>query len=346
MATILMTGGAGFIGSHAVRHWVTRFPEHHIVNLDALTYAGNLANLDDLRGVANYTFVKGDICDREFVASLFETHQVQHVIHMAAESHVDRSIQGPLAFVRTNIEGTLNLLEAARGRGKDFGRFYHISTDEVYGSLGPEGAFTESTAYDPRSPYSASKASSDHLVRAFFHTFGLDVVISNCSNNYGPYQFPEKLIPLMIRNMQLGQPLPVYGKGDNIRDWIWVGDHVTAMEHVFEKGQSGETYNLGGQQECTNLDLVHRLCDIVDDALSRPQGTSRALITFVTDRPGHDKRYAIDPSKAREELGWEATVKLEQGLRQTVQWYLQNEQWLESVTSGAYRDYYAQQYGG
>ena len=346
MATILMTGGAGFIGSHAVRHWVTRFPEHHIVNLDALTYAGNLANLDDLRGAANYTFVKGDICDREFVASLFETHQVQHVIHMAAESHVDRSIQGPLAFVRTNIEGTLNLLEAARGRGKDFGRFYHISTDEVYGSLGPEGAFTESTAYDPRSPYSASKASSDHLVRAFFHTFGLDVVISNCSNNYGPYQFPEKLIPLMIRNMQLGQPLPVYGKGDNIRDWIWVGDHVTAMEHVFEKGQSGETYNLGGQQECTNLDLVHRLCDIVDDALSRPQGTSRALITFVTDRPGHDKRYAIDPTKAREELGWEATVKLEQGLRQTVQWYLQNEQWLESVTSGAYRDYYAQQYGG
>ena len=346
MATILMTGGAGFIGSHAVRHWVTRFPEHHIVNLDALTYAGNLANLDDLRGVANYTFVKGDICDREFVASLFETHQVQHVIHMAAESHVDRSIQGPLAFVRTNIEGTLNLLEAARGRGKDFGRFYHISTDEVYGSLGPEGAFTESSAYDPRSPYSASKASSDHLVRAFFHTFGLDVVISNCSNNYGPYQFPEKLIPLMIRNMQLGQPLPVYGKGDNIRDWIWVGDHVTAMEHVFEKGQSGETYNLGGQQECTNLDLVHRLCDIVDDALSRPQGTSRALITFVTDRPGHDKRYAIDPTKAREELGWEATVKLEQGLRQTVQWYLQNEQWLESVTSGAYRDYYAQQYGG
>jgi len=346
MATILITGGAGFIGSHAVRHWVTRFPEHHIVNLDALTYAGNLANLDDLRGVANYTFVKGDICDREFVASLFETHQVQHVIHMAAESHVDRSIQGPLAFVRTNIEGTLNLLEAARGRGKDFGRFYHISTDEVYGSLGPEGAFTESTAYDPRSPYSASKASSDHLVRAFFHTFGLDVVISNCSNNYGPYQFPEKLIPLMIHNMQLGQPLPVYGKGDNIRDWIWVGDHVTAMEHVFEKGQSGETYNLGGQQECTNLDLVHRLCDIVDDALSRPQGTSRALITFVTDRPGHDKRYAIDPTKAREELGWEATVKLEQGLRQTVQWYLQNEQWLESVTSGAYRDYYAQQYGG
>lgn len=346
MATILMTGGAGFIGSHAVRHWVTRFPEHHIVNLDALTYAGNLANLDDLGGAANYTFVKGDICDRKFVASLFETHQVQYVIHMAAESHVDRSIQGPLAFVRTNIEGTLNLLEAARGRGKDFGRFYHISTDEVYGSLGPEGAFTESTAYDPRSPYSASKASSDHLVRAYFHTFGLDVVISNCSNNYGPYQFPEKLIPLMIRNMQLGQPLPVYGKGDNIRDWIWVGDHVTAMEHVFKKGQSGETYNLGGQQECTNLDLVHRLCDIVDDALCRPQGTSRALITFVTDRPGHDKRYAIDPTKAREELGWEATVKLEQGLRQTVQWYLQNEQWLESVTSGAYRDYYAQHYGG
>ena len=346
MATILMTGGAGFIGSHAVRHWVTRFPEHHIVNLDALTYAGNLANLDDLRGAANYTFVKGDICDREFVASLFETHQVQHVIHMAAESHVDRSIQGPLAFVRTNIEGTLNLLEAARGRGEDFGRFYHISTDEVYGSLGPEGAFTESTAYDPRSPYSASKASSDHLVRAYFHTFGLDVVISNCSNNYGPYQFPEKLIPLMIRNMQLGQPLPVYGKGDNIRDWIWVGDHVTAMEHVFEKGQSGETYNLGGQQECTNLDLVHRLCDIVDDALRRPQGTSRALITFVTDRPGHDKRYAIDPTKAREELGWEATVKLEEGLRQTVQWYLQNAAWLESVTSGTYRDYYAKQYGG
>ena len=346
MATILMTGGAGFIGSHAVRHWVTRFPEHHIVNLDALTYAGNLANLDDLRGVANYTFVKGDICDREFVASLFETHQVQHVIHMAAESHVDRSIQGPLAFVRTNIEGTLNLLEAARGRGEDFGRFYHISTDEVYGSLGPVGAFTESTSYDPRSPYSASKASSDHLVRAYFHTFGLDVVISNCSNNYGPFQFPEKLIPLMIRNMQLGQPLPVYGKGDNIRDWIWVGDHVTAMEHVFEKGQSGDTYNLGGQQECTNLDLVHRLCDIVDDALRRPQGTSRALITFVTDRPGHDKRYAIDPTKAREELGWEATVKLEEGLRQTVQWYLQNTVWLESVTSGTYRDYYAKQYGG
>ena len=346
MATILMTGGAGFIGSHAVRRWVTRFPEHHIVNLDALTYAGNLANLDDLRGAANYTFVKGDICDREFVASLFETHQVQHVIHMAAESHVDRSIQGPLAFVRTNIEGTLNLLEAARGRGEDFGRFYHISTDEVYGSLGPVGAFTESTSYDPRSPYSASKASSDHLVRAYFHTFGLDVVISNCSNNYGPFQFPEKLIPLMIRNMQLGQPLPVYGKGDNIRDWIWVGDHVTAMEHVFEKGQSGDTYNLGGQQECTNLDLVHRLCDIVDDALRRPQGTSRALITFVTDRPGHDKRYAIDPTKAREELGWEATVKLEEGLRQTVQWYLQNTVWLESVTSGTYRDYYAKQYGG
>lgn len=345
MATILFTGGAGFIGSHAVRHWVKSHPNDHILNLDNLTYAGNLANLTDVEGAENYTFLKGDICNRDFVASVFRNYPIDKIIHLAAESHVDRSISGPEAFVKTNVEGTLVLLECARNAWKNGGRFYHISTDEVYGSLGATGQFTENTPYDPRSPYSATKAASDHLVRAFHHTYGMDVVISNCSNNYGPFQFPEKLIPLMIRNMQQGSPLPVYGKGENIRDWIWVHDHVEAMECVLNKGVAGETYNLGGQQEWRNLDLVHLLCDTFDAQTGKAEGTSKSLINFVTDRPGHDLRYAIDPTKAKNELGWTAKMTLEDGLSKTVEWYLGHAEWLEHVSSGAYLTYYTRQYG-
>ncbi len=345
--TILITGGAGFIGSHAVRLFVQRYPQYHIVNLDALTYAGNLANLRDVEQAPNYTFVRGDICDAALLDRLFETYRFDAVVHLAAESHVDRSITNPLAFVETNVLGTVNLLNAARKHwaGQEEGkRFYHVSTDEVYGSLGPEGYFTEETPYDPRSPYSASKAASDHFVRAYFHTYGLPVVLSNCSNNYGPYQFPEKLIPLMINNIREGRPLPVYGDGRNVRDWLWVMDHAEAMDAILHRGRIGETYNIGGHNEWANIDLVHLLCDLADELLGRPAGTARQLITFVKDRPGHDRRYAIDASKIRRELGWQPSIPFEEGLRQTIQWYLDNTEWLQQVVSGEYRDYYEKHY--
>jgi dTDP-glucose 4,6-dehydratase len=345
--TILITGGAGFIGSHAVRLFVQRYPEYRIVNLDALTYAGNLANLRDVEQAPNYTFVRGDIRDTALLDRLFETYRFDAVVHLAAESHVDRSISNPLAFVETNVLGTVNLLNAARKywAGHEEGkRFYHVSTDEVYGSLGPEGYFTEETPYDPRSPYSASKAASDHFVRAYFHTYGLPVVLSNCSNNYGPYQFPEKLIPLMINNIREGRPLPVYGDGRNVRDWLWVIDHAEAMDAILHRGRIGETYNIGGSNEWANIDLVHLLCDLADELLHRPVGTARQLITFVKDRPGHDRRYAIDASKIRRELGWQPSITFEEGLRQTIQWYLDNTEWLQQVLSGEYRDYYEKHY--
>lgn len=347
MAKILVTGGAGFIGSHLIHLLINKYPQEQIVNLDALTYAGNPENLQAIEKAPNYTFVKGDITDFAFLEQLFAEHQFTGVIHLAAESHVDRSIANPMAFIMTNVVGTVNLLNAAKNswQGDYTGkRFYHVSTDEVYGSLGAEGLFTEETAYDPRSPYSASKASSDHFVRAWQHTYGLPVVISNCSNNYGPYQFPEKLLPLMINNIRHEKPLPVYGDGSNIRDWLWVGDHATAIDLVFRKGRDGETYNIGGNNECSNLDLVHQLCDVVDELLGRTPGSSRKLITFVKDRPGHDQRYAIDASKIEAELGWEPTIGVEEGLKRTAKWYLDNTEWLERVTSGAYRAYYAQQY--
>lgn len=345
--TILITGGAGFIGSHAVRLFVHRYPQYRIVNLDALTYAGNLANLRDVEQAPNYTFVRGNICDAALLDRLFETYRFDAVVHLAAESHVDRSITNPLAFVETNVLGTVNLLNAARRHwaGNSEGkRFYHVSTDEVYGSLGPEGYFTEETPYDPRSPYSASKAASDHFVRAYFHTYGLPVVLSNCSNNYGPYQFPEKLIPLMINNIRESRPLPVYGDGRNVRDWLWVIDHAEAMDAILHRGRIGETYNIGGHNEWANIDLVHLLCDLADELLGRPAGTARQLITFVKDRPGHDRRYAIDASKIRRELGWQPSITFEEGLRQTIQWYLDNTEWLQQVVSGEYRDYYEKHY--
>ena len=348
MKNILITGGAGFIGSHVVRLMVNKYPQYNILNLDALTYAGNLENLKDIEHRTNYQFEKIDITDAKMVSRLFATHKIDGVIHLAAESHVDRSISNPLEFINTNILGTLNLLNAARMEWKDNmegKRFYHISTDEVYGSLGAKGLFTETTAYDPRSPYSASKASSDHLVRAYYHTYGLPVVISNCSNNYGPNQFPEKLIPLAINNIKNSKPIPVYGKGDNIRDWLFVEDHAAAIELIFHKGKNGDTYNIGGINEWKNIDLIRLLCTIMDEELNRPVGTSAALITFVKDRAGHDQRYAIDSSKLMKELGWKPSLQFEEGLRKTVKWYLQNQQWLNNILSGQYEQYYNEQYG-
>lgn len=347
MQTILITGGAGFIGSHLVRRFVQNYPQYRIVNLDALTYAGNLENLRDVEAAPNYVFEKGDITDPTFLDSLFAKYAIDGVIHLAAESHVDRSIANPLAFVETNVIGTVNLLNCARHawRGNmDGKRFYHVSTDEVYGSLGEEGFFTEETRYDPRSPYSASKAASDHFVRAYFHTYHLPVVLSNCSNNYGPNHFPEKLIPLVISNIRQSKPLPVYGDGKYTRDWLWVKDHASAIDTIFHKGRTGETYNIGGNNEWKNIDLVEKLCDIMDELLGRAAGTSRQLITFVKDRPGHDRRYAIDASKLRDELGWEPSIQFEEGFRQTAQWYLDNDEWLQHVTSGDYQRYYEQQY--
>ena len=347
-STILITGGAGFIGSHLVRLFVQKYPECKIVNLDALTYAGNLENLRDVEHKPNYFFEKQDITNPEALRMVFEKYRPEGIIHLAAESHVDRSITNPIAFVETNVLGTVNLLHAARQLwGSDLSnkRFYHVSTDEVYGSLGEEGFFTEDTRYDPRSPYSASKAASDHFVRAYFHTYGLPVVLSNCSNNYGPCHFPEKLIPLVIKNIREEKPLPVYGDGKYTRDWLWVKDHAEAIDTIFFKGRLGETYNIGGNNEWKNIDLVETLCDIMDDLLGREPGASRQLITFVKDRPGHDRRYAIDASKLKNELGWQPSIEASEGFRQTAQWYLENEEWLLRVGSGEYQAYYEQQYG-
>ena len=347
MKNILITGGSGFIGSHVVRLFINKYPQYNIINLDKLTYAGNPENLKDIEGAANYTFVKADINDDKVIFQLFEKYKFEGVVHLAAESHVDRSISNPKEFIMTNIVGTLNLLNAAKDCWKDNmeGKiFYHISTDEVYGSLGAEGFFYEDTPYDPRSPYSASKASSDHIVRAYNHTYGMPVKISNCSNNYGSHQFPEKLLPLMINNIKQSKPLPVYGEGVNVRDWLWVVDHARAIDDVFHKGRVGETYNIGGYNEWKNIDIVHLLCDTMDDKLGREKGTSRELITFVKDRAGHDMRYAIDAAKIKEELGWEPSVTFEQGMDKTIDWYLANEEWMENITSGAYMDYYKNQY--
>ena len=347
MKNILITGGSGFIGSHVVRLFINKYPDYNIVNLDKLTYAGNPENLKDVEDAKNYTFVKADINDDKVIFELFEKYRFEGVIHLAAESHVDRSISNPKEFIMTNIVGTLNLLNAAKDCWKDNmeGKiFYHISTDEVYGSLGVDGFFYEDTPYDPRSPYSASKASSDHIVRAYNHTYGMPVKISNCSNNYGSHQFPEKLLPLMINNIKNSKPLPVYGEGVNVRDWLWVVDHARAIDDVFHKGRVGETYNIGGYNEWKNIDIVHLLCDTMDDKLGREKGASRELITFVKDRAGHDMRYAIDAAKIKEELGWEPSVTFEQGMDKTIDWYLANEEWMENITSGAYMDYYKNQY--
>jgi dTDP-glucose 4,6-dehydratase len=347
MTSILITGGAGFIGSHVVRHFVHQYPDYQIVNFDALTYAGNLENLRDVQGASNYRFEQGNILDGARLAQIFEQYQPEGVIHLAAESHVDRSISNPVAFVETNVLGTVQLLAAARQawQGQMEGkRFYHVSTDEVYGSLGEEGLFSETTPYDPRSPYSASKAASDHFVRAWWHTYHLPVVLSNCSNNYGPNHFPEKLIPLVINNIHNGKPLPIYGDGRYTRDWLWVKDHASAIDTIFHKGRLGETYNIGGNNEWTNIDLVQKLCDIMDELLGRPQGTARQLITFVKDRPGHDRRYAIDASKLRNELGWEPSIRFEEGFRETARWYLEHQDWLQHVVSGDYQKYYEKQY--
>jgi len=345
--TILITGGAGFIGSHVVRKFVSSYPGYLVVNADKLTYAGNLENLSDIEKKENYRFEKTDITDKKAVMALFEKYRFEGVIHLAAESHVDRSITGPDDFVFTNIVGTVNLLNAALAIWKDdpAGKlFYHISTDEVYGSLGNEGLFSENTSYDPQSPYSASKASSDHMVRAWFNTFRIPVVISNCSNNYGPNQFPEKLIPLAINNIKNSKPVPIYGKGENIRDWLYVGDHAAAIDLIFHKGVTGETYNIGGNNEWKNIDLIRLLCSIMDRKLGRTEGTSEKLITFVKDRAGHDMRYAIDSSKITAELGWSSSLTFEEGLEKTVDWYLSNQKWLDRVISGEYDKYYAEQY--
>lgn len=343
---LLVTGGAGFIGSHVVRRLVARYPSYQILNLDALTYAGNLENLRDVEAFPNYQFVHADITDEAAMDRVFADHVADAVIHLAAESHVDRSILDPLSFIRTNVLGTAVLLNTARKHwaGRSDVLFYHVSTDEVYGSLGDIGFFTEDTPYDPRSPYSASKASSDHLVKAYHHTFGLPVVISNCSNNYGSHQFPEKLIPLMIHNIVQRKPLPVYGEGLNVRDWLWVEDHAAAIDIVFHKGRLGETYNIGGFNEWKNIDLVHLLCRIMDRKLQREAGDSASLITYVKDRAGHDRRYAIDASKIQCELGWSPSLQFEEGLERTVEWYLAHPEWVEHITSGSYADYYQRQY--
>lgn len=345
--TIIITGGAGFIGSHVVRYFVHRYTDYKIINLDKLTYAGNLANLKDIEEKENYKFIKGDIVDAAFIDHLFAEQKPDAVIHLAAESHVDRSISSPIEFVMTNIVGTVNLLNAAKASWKgnyDKCRFYHVSTDEVYGTLESDGMFTEETHYDPHSPYSASKAGSDHFVRAYRDTYGMDTVISNCSNNYGSFHFPEKLIPLAINNIKHNKPIPVYGKGENIRDWLWVEDHARAIDVIFHKARSGATYNIGGHNEWKNIDLIRLLCRIMDRKLGRADGASAELITFVTDRAGHDLRYAIDSTRLQQELGWAPSLQFEEGLEKTVDWYLANEEWLEQVTSGAYQKYYSEQY--
>lgn len=349
MKNILITGGAGFIGSHLVRLMVNKYPDYHIVNLDKLTYAGNLANLRDVEDRPNYTFVKADICDFPAIREVMEKYRIEGIIHLAAESHVDRSIEDPFAFARTNVLGTLSLLQAAKLAWDgcfDGKLFYHVSTDEVYGALQPgKELFTEQTKYDPHSPYSASKASSDHFVRAFHDTYGLPVKISNCSNNYGTYQFPEKLIPLFINNIRHNRPLPVYGKGENVRDWLYVEDHARAIDLIFHKGKVGVTYNIGGFNEWKNIDLIKVLIKVTDRLLGRPEGASDHLITYVKDRAGHDLRYAIDSTKLKNELGWEPSLQFEEGIEKTVKWYLENQEWLDNVTSGDYRKYYEKMYG-
>ncbi len=346
MKKILITGGAGFIGSHVVRLFVNKYPEYHIYNLDALTYAGNLENIKDIENKSNYTFIKGDITDEVFLSEIFNKFNFDNIIHLAAESHVDRSIKDPLSFVKTNIIGTINLLEECKKHwiDKEEKLFYHISTDEVYGTLGETGLFEETTSYDPNSPYSASKASSDHFVRAYGETFKIPYIITNCSNNYGANQFPEKLIPLFINNIINNKPLPVYGDGKYTRDWLFVEDHAIAIDLVFHKGNRQETYNIGGFNEWKNIDLIKVLCRIMDQKVNNPEGTSEKLITYIKDRPGHDRRYAIDASKINEELGWKPSVTFEEGLLKTVEWYLSNKEWLDNVTSGTYQEYYSKMY--